>query len=44
MLKVLQITDLHILPKPDDTLLGVNTEKYFKRVFQHAHEQHGKFD
>jgi Icc protein len=44
MLKVLQITDLHILPKPDDTLLGVNTEKYFKRVLQHAHEQHGKFD
>jgi len=44
MLKVLQITDPHILPKPDDTLLGVNTEKYFKRVLQQAHKQHGTFD
>lgn len=44
MLKILQITDLHIMPEPDDTLLGVNTEKYFKRVLQHAQEQHGTFD
>ena len=44
MVKILQLTDLHILPKADDTLLGVETEKYFKQVLEQAHRTHGNFD
>ncbi len=36
---LLQISDLHLLPQSHDTLLGVNTEAYFKQVLQHAHQQ-----
>ncbi|WP_347989559.1 metallophosphoesterase [Methylomonas sp. AM2-LC] len=44
MLKILQISDLHILPDAADTLLGVNTEFYFQQVIQQAHATHVKFD
>lgn len=33
---VLQISDLHVLPEPDDKLLGVPTEYYFHAVLKHA--------
>ena len=35
-LNILQITDLHILKKPGDTLLGIDTEHYFNAVMQRA--------
>ncbi|CAG7857793.1 3',5'-cyclic-AMP phosphodiesterase [biofilm metagenome] len=41
---VLQITDPHILAKPDSTLLGVNTAYYFNTVFKHALQSSRKFD
>lgn len=44
MAKILQITDLHILPEPNGTLLGVETEKYFRQVLDHAHRHHDDFD
>lgn len=44
MPKILQITDMHIQPKPGDTLLGIDTEKYFKLAIDHAHENHGPID
>lgn len=44
MLKILQISDLHILPAETDTLLGVNTEFYFRQTLKHAHTEHGPFD
>ena len=44
MLKILQITDSHILPEPDHTLLGINTEYYFRQVLQHAFALHKQFD
>ncbi len=28
-LSILQLTDLHVLPTPESTLLGVKTEHYF---------------
>ncbi len=42
--KILQITDLHILPHVDDTLLGINTEAYFLQTLAQAHATHGQFD
>lgn len=33
---VLQISDLHLLQHPEDTMLGINTEYYFHRVLDHA--------
>jgi Icc protein len=44
MLKILQISDLHILPSPEDTLMGVNTEYYFRQVLAHAYAKHAPFD
>lgn len=44
MLKLLQISDLHILEKESDTLLGINTEYYFRQVLKYAHAEHGPFD
>lgn len=41
---VLQISDLHVLPKVGDTLLGVDTEYYFKEVLKAAHEHYDRFD
>jgi 3',5'-cyclic-AMP phosphodiesterase len=44
MPKILQITDMHILPQETDTLNGINTELSFQRVLADAHKQHGTFD
>lgn len=41
---ILQITDMHILPGPDDTLLGVNTEHYFHAILEHAFANYQHFD
>ncbi len=43
-LSLLQITDLHVLPTPEDKLLGVQTERYFYAVLAHAFEQRKKYD
>ena len=43
-LKILQISDLHILPEPTDTMLGLNTEYYFQACLKHAHQQFDAFD
>lgn len=43
-ISILQVSDLHILPKPGDTLLGIDTEHYFREVMKVAHERHGRFD
>ncbi|WP_305907421.1 3',5'-cyclic-AMP phosphodiesterase [Methylomarinum sp. Ch1-1] len=44
MLKILQVTDSHILPKPEETMMGVNTDKYFRQVLAHAFQHHERFD
>ena len=41
---VLHLTDLHILPDVGASMLGVDTNHYFERTLQHAHQQHGPFD
>ena len=41
---ILQISDLHILPKTGDTLLGIDTEYYFREVLEMAYDDYGKFD
>ena len=41
---ILQVSDLHILPKRGDTLLGIDTEYYFRKVLTSAYERYGKFD
>lgn len=33
---ILQISDLHILPKADDSLLGIKTDQYFHMVLEKA--------
>ncbi|MGH8547772.1 MAG: 3',5'-cyclic-AMP phosphodiesterase [Methylococcales bacterium] len=38
--KVLQITDLHLLSAPDQTLLGVNTEETARQVVESAQSTH----
>ncbi|TPQ26453.1 3',5'-cyclic-AMP phosphodiesterase [Methylomonas koyamae] len=43
-LKILQLTDLHILPHAGATLLGVDPEYYFAQVLDAAHTRHGSFD
>ncbi len=40
MLKVIQITDMHIMPNAGDALLGIATEKYFRKVLEHAEQHH----
>lgn len=42
-LTILQLTDLHILPNSENTLLGVRTEEYFHHVLDHAFKD-GKYD
>lgn len=37
-LTLLQITDLHILPKPGEKMLGVDTDFYFEAVLHHARQ------
>jgi 3',5'-cyclic-AMP phosphodiesterase len=44
VLKILQVTDLHIMQAETDTLLGVNTDYYFRQVLAHAHAEQGPFD
>ncbi len=41
---ILQISDLHIFPRSEQTLLGINTEHYFKEILQHAYQQGIAFD
>lgn len=43
-LSILQITDMHILPSPNDTLLGINTHYYFHAVLDLAFAQKQHFD
>ncbi|MDD5214105.1 MAG: 3',5'-cyclic-AMP phosphodiesterase [Methylococcales bacterium] len=43
-LSVLQLSDLHVLPTPEDKLLGVATESYFHAVLNHAFAQHKTYD
>lgn len=43
-LKILQLTDLHILPHAGDKMLGIDTEQYFQKTLAHAHTTHGPFD
>jgi Icc protein len=43
-LKILQLTDLHILPQAGDKMLGIDTEEYFQKTLAHAHAKHGQFD
>lgn len=43
-LSLLQITDLHVLPTFENTLLGVQTERYFHHVLAHAFEQRKHYD
>lgn len=35
-LSLLQISDIHVLPLPEDKLLGVKTEHYFHAVLANA--------
>lgn len=44
MLKILQISDMHILPAANDSMLGVNTEYYFRKVLELAFAEQGYFD
>lgn len=44
MIKILQVTDSHILPSPDQELIGIKTEKYFRQVLDYAFQHHGPFD
>lgn len=41
---LLQITDMHILPGPDEALLGIDTEHYFHAVLEHAFANNQHFD
>ena len=43
-LSLLQISDLHVLPLPEDKLLGLQTERYFHEILVHAFEQRKKYD
>ncbi len=43
-LSILQISDLHILPNPKQTMLGIDTEYYFHRVLEHAFCSGFQFD
>lgn len=43
-LKILQLSDTHLFAQAGETLLGVDTEYYFLRTLQQAHDQHGGFD
>lgn len=44
MLKILQITDLHILGDETGSMYGVVTEFSFRQVIRQAHNRHGPFD
>lgn len=44
MLKILQLTDLHVTPHTGELMLGLDTEDFFQQTLAHAHDQHGPFD
>ena len=44
MLKILQLSDLHIQSIQSDTLLGINTEYYFHKVLEQAFQRHPNID
>lgn len=44
VIKVLQLTDLHMLEFAGKTLLGVDTDHTFRLSIQHAYANHGPFD
>lgn len=44
MLRVLQITDLHIKPHLGDTMFGIDTEIFFQQTLRYAQQLHGPFD
>ncbi|MGJ0483350.1 MAG: 3',5'-cyclic-AMP phosphodiesterase [Methylomicrobium sp.] len=41
---LLQISDLHVLPHPGETMLGVDTEYYFHKVIEHAFAANPQID
>ncbi len=43
-LSILQISDLHVLPKYNNTLLGVNTEHYFAAILELANTRQTHYD
>ncbi|MGR9051317.1 MAG: 3',5'-cyclic-AMP phosphodiesterase [Gammaproteobacteria bacterium] len=43
-IRILQISDLHIMPNNGGKMLGINTEHYFHSVLQHAHDFHARYD
>ncbi|MFA6052090.1 MAG: 3',5'-cyclic-AMP phosphodiesterase [Methylobacter sp.] len=43
-ISILQISDPHILPAPEDTLLGINTEHYFHACLEQAFASNQHFD
>lgn len=43
-LNLLQLSDLHILEQPGNTMLGIDTEHYFSLTLRHAQAAHGPFD
>jgi Icc protein len=43
-LTILQISDLHILPHPEQTLLGIETEHYFNAILDQAFATEQHFD
>lgn len=43
-LSILQISDLHIMPNAGEKMLGIDTERYFKRVLEHAHRHRKHYD
>lgn len=43
-ISILQITDPHILPTPEDNLLGINTEYYFHACLEQAFASNQHFD
>lgn len=43
-LSILQITDMHILRHPRETLVGIDTEYYFHAILELAFSSHAHFD
>lgn len=44
MLKIVQLTDLHVTPHAGDVMLGLDTEDFFWQTLAYAHDRHGPFD
>jgi Icc protein len=43
-MSILQISDSHILPNPGETLLGIDTDYYFRAVLEQAFASEHRFD